>query len=245
MESLPPQPSDDEALLHELSDLLGDLPDAPEEAMSVQLVTDASEMSGPDLDAPREPTLHAPGDVADEQLPTLAQMVRSLNERISRALVAPTLQSDTAAAHRYLTFSAGARRYGVPLRNVIEIGMVLPVAPLPRVPEWLVGLANLRGHVIPVLDLGLLLDAGAPRMGGPGRLIVVRPADGEAFGGVIVDAVHRIRSFPPDSVRRPETDGGGVSQMYLAGLGEDDGEPVALLDMTRLLQSDMLQQFAA
>lgn len=256
MEFGPPPASDDEALLQELSDLLGDLPGADEvvpeplatcgqDVQTAPLIPEAVADATAHPSGPARPRQGSVGQVADQHLPTLAHMVRSLNERIARALAAGEPQSGFVPAHRYLVLSVGSRRCGFPLENVVEIGRVLPLVPLPRVPEWLLGLGNLRGHVVPLFDLAGFLGVGALDAATSRRLIVVRPAGGEVFGGFVVDAVHGIRDFPPAEVRGTDTGTAWLDPSYLLGLVDEEKEPVALLDVTRLLLSDAMQQFAA
>jgi chemotaxis signal transduction protein len=95
-----------------------------------------------------------------------------------------------------------------------------------------------------VKDLACLLGAGEGRTDARRRLIVVRPSDGAVFGGVIVDEVHRIRDLPSKAFR-PAESAAWADPAYLTAFFVEDGEPLALLDMTRLLRSEALQQFAA
>jgi purine-binding chemotaxis protein CheW len=91
-----------------------------------------------------------------------------------------------SAGRRFLTFRVRRRGYALPAENVAEVILVPPVARLPRSPKSLMGLANLRGAVIPVVDPGVMLGLGSFNASGTARAIVMA---GAARVALVVDAV--------------------------------------------------------
>ena len=243
-------PRDEGELQDDLSDLMRDLV-----ASAEQDPERADPGAGPAgvqvIDPPPVPDVPMPTvgagrarSAADEQLPSLADMVRGLNERIARAKRAPQVDPGVGTVPRYVTFSMNGRRYGVPLENVTEVGLVPSITPLPHVPAWLVGVTSLRGRVLALVDLRRLLGEESVAQTSAGRLVVVRPVGGEVFGGLVVDAVHRIREFPEEGIGTGQAPS-SAEAAFVRGTGQDEGESVSLLDLDRLLASEMLRQFAA
>lgn len=144
---------------------------------------------------------------------------------------------------KHLTFRLGGEDYGIPIVNVIEIIGIQPVTDLPEVPPWIRGVVNLRGRVVPVMDVRL-------RFGMPEReyddrtCIIVASMDGENVG-LIVDAVREVMSIPPDQVTPPPTVGSSAANQYIHGLGMVGERVVILLDTGRLLYGEARERLAA
>jgi purine-binding chemotaxis protein CheW len=104
---------------------------------------------------------------------------------------------DPAPGRRFLTFRVGERRYALPAETIAEVIPVPPVARLPRSPKCLMGLANLRGTVIPVIDARVILRRKTVVPGHAARAIVLA---GAAPIALAVDAADTIVSVEPDRV---------------------------------------------
>ena len=98
---------------------------------------------------------------------------------------------------QYLTFLVGDRRYALAAEQVAEVIRIPPVARLPRSPRALMGLANLRGSVVPVVSLPTLLGQGQPAPGASARAIILK---GTSLTALVVDAVESLRSPEPDQI---------------------------------------------
>lgn len=132
---------------------------------------------------------------------------------------------------RYVLFRLGTTPYGVPIQHVQEVLPWEPVTPVPGTPDWVLGAREVRGQVIPVVDLGRRLQvAGA---GGGAQVLVVACQGGRA--GLVVDEVLGVlRAAPgqwqplPASLRNPR-------DPVVAGIGRLDGELAILLDLAAVL----------
>ena len=146
----------------------------------------------------------------------------------------------TAAGGKYLTFMLGREEYGLPVLKVREIIRVMDITHVPQVPAHVLGVINLRGKVIPVIDLRRKF--GFPDQNDTERTcIVVAEVDlGSAavMMGVVVDAVSEVVTVTPAEIDATPEFGGQNSTDYILGLAKLKGGVKILLDLDRVLGSD-------
>ena len=142
-------------------------------------------------------------------------------------------------------FSAAGTRYALAMGQVIEVGPVPPVTPLPRVPSWLLGVSNLRGDILAVLDFRRFLDQEPNPHRDLDRMLVLRTANGLLSAGLVVDRVHGVGSVAPDAVRPPAAPVDDPVHRFLQGVAEQDDKLLAILDAEKLLTSSELRPFAS
>ncbi len=139
---------------------------------------------------------------------------------------------------QYLTFALGAEEYGVAILNVQEIKGFAPVTPIPNAPPHVKGVMNLRGTIVPVLDLRLRL--GMPPVAyGPFTVIVVLSVGGRIVGA-IVDSVSDVLTIADAEVQQTPTFGAAVDVRLIAGIAQADAKLVVLLDVEALLRHEDL-----
>jgi purine-binding chemotaxis protein CheW len=139
---------------------------------------------------------------------------------------------------QYLTFALGDEEYGVAILNVQEIKGYAPVTPIPNTPPWVRGVMNLRGTIVPVIDLRLRLGMPAADYG-PFTVIVVL-AVGAKVVGAIVDAVSDVLSIPDGQVQQTPDLGVAIDVRFVGGIAQADDKLVILLDAETLLRHDDL-----
>lgn len=130
----------------------------------------------------------------------------------------------------YVVFRLGAEEYGLPVTSVNSIIRYEEATPVPRSPSAVLGVINLRGRVVPVVDLSLRFT-GAPFRPGPlSRIVIADGASGAV--GVAVDAANEVTQFPADSLR-PVPEGVLTSETARAfkGVVDREGSLVILLDL--------------
>lgn len=145
-----------------------------------------------------------------------------------------------AAPGQYLSFHLGGEEYGVAILRVREIVRYGHLTPVPRTPEWIRGLANLRGNVLPVVDLGLKFGR-SPTAIADRTCILILEVDhqGEPTGiGVMADAVGRVLEL--DQVEPPPPFGTRVRVDFLLGMGKVDQDLILILDVDRVLSPEEL-----
>ena len=142
---------------------------------------------------------------------------------------------ETASA-QYLTFALGGEEYGVDILRVQEIRGFAPITPIPNTPPHVMGVMNLRGAIIPVVDLRRTLGM-PPTEYGPFTVIVVVTV-GTCAMGVIVDAVSDVLDIARADVQPTPDFGTQVDARFVHGLARTAGKLVILLDIERVLGED-------
>ena len=136
---------------------------------------------------------------------------------------------------RFLSFELAGQDWAVDIAQVREIVAPLPVTPVPRSGELVLGAFNLRGRVLPLLDprRALGLEPGHPDTGVFVVLAKERD-DGETPYAVLVDRVHEVLTLSPEQVAPPPELPGARSEL-LEGVGREDDRLLFIVDLRRLL----------
>jgi purine-binding chemotaxis protein CheW len=141
------------------------------------------------------------------------------------------------SADKYLTFLLGDVGYGLPIQNVVEIIGMQPITPVPRVPEFVRGVINLRGQVIPVMDVRLRF-AMHERAYDDRTCIIVSQVAGVRMG-LVVDTVSEVLDILAQDIESTtNSDAVGSDNIYLEGIGKIDGDVKLLLNAERLILQD-------
>jgi purine-binding chemotaxis protein CheW len=144
------------------------------------------------------------------------------------------------SAQRYLTFRLGQATYGIGILKVQEIIGLMHVTPVPGTPAYVRGVINLRGRVIPVVDLsGRFGIAGTPDTERTCTVITqVAGARGPATMGVIVEDVAEVVDLAADCLEAVPEFGAGICTEFLTGVARLAGNVVLLLDIDAVLSHD-------
>lgn len=148
-------------------------------------------------------------------------------------------------AQKFLTFHLGGERYGIPILRIREIVGAAPTTPLPRSPSHVRGVMNLRGRIIPVIDLrirfGLPASEAQDSDGRSGCVIVLESIDGAGdcvLTGMAVDSVHEVTDIPSAAIAPPPTFGHATPYAFMTGLSTTRDRVVVLLAIDQILSSD-------
>lgn len=136
----------------------------------------------------------------------------------------------------HIVFRLGERRYAVPVGKVVELDKPPSCTVVPNTPKFVLGVTNVRGDILSVIDLRALL--GIPRVirNDAVRLLTVRSADGEMRTGLVVDSLQGMRSVGPADLRALETNGEVDSTVASQAFTDKDGE-VRVFDVDRFFGS--------
>ena len=143
---------------------------------------------------------------------------------------------------QYLTFMIGGEEYGVSLLKVKEIIEYDTVTEIPKTPEWVRGVINLRGNVVPVIDLAVKFRL-APSVAGKLTCIVITEVacEGEAtVMGVMADSVCQVIDLKPQEIEAPPTFGTRVKVDYLVGMARSGKKFCLILDTEKVLSTEEL-----
>lgn len=133
----------------------------------------------------------------------------------------------------YLTFDIGAEEYGVSIADVTEIVGMQRIMPIPDMPAYLKGVINLRGKVIPLMDVRLRFDL--PERAYDARTVIVVMEVDDAPIGLIVDGVREVREIGPDRIDNHTQFGRGGAKQVIAGIGRLEDGVAILLDPSVLV----------
>ena len=145
----------------------------------------------------------------------------------------------TAAAKpgRYLTFKLGQESYGFPVLGVREIIRLCPITPVPKMPAYIKGVINLRGKVIPVLDLRIKFQLSSEGYGERACIIIVQvgaPPAPVTLMGAIVDAVEEVVHLGQAELEPTPDFGGSPNTDYILGMAAGSGGVKTLLDLDKV-----------
>ncbi len=156
-----------------------------------------------------------------------------------------------------LRMAVGGQIMAVPIDNVREILEVGRMTPLPRTPEFVRGVMNLRGAVVPVLDLAARIGLGAATLGRRSCIVIVESAAADEAEsadpgsadeletlvvGLLVDAVYEVFEAPADAVEPVPALGTAVPAHFLAGMTRARGDVVGVLALGRVLARSELTE---
>lgn len=142
---------------------------------------------------------------------------------------------------KYLMFSVAGQDFGIPLLQIREIIGMMPLTPVPNMPAYIRGVANLRGKVIPVTDLRLRFGFGSVAYSDRTGIIVteiaVRQAHRPSLIGIIVDSVTEILSIKGKDIEPPPEYGMGINSDFISGMAKAGDRVIILLDTGHLWQN--------
>lgn len=138
--------------------------------------------------------------------------------------------------HELITFGVASQRFGIDIMTVREIRAWSPVTRLPGVPDYVTGVVNLRGTVLPVIDLAALLG-WAPTEATSRNPIIVIEFEGQ-MRGLIVHDVADIVSIEAGTLQQPDPTGHENITGFLRGVAHIGEDMVMVLDLTRLAAAE-------
>jgi purine-binding chemotaxis protein CheW len=143
---------------------------------------------------------------------------------------------------QYLTFMIGGEEYAVSLLKVKEIIEYDTVTHVPKTPEWIRGVINLRGSVVPVIDLAVKFRQAASVAGKLTCIVITEVQSGEeaAVMGIMADAVRQVIDLRPQDIEEPPTFGTHVNVDYLLGMARSGKKFCLLLNTEKVLSTDEL-----
>ena len=147
---------------------------------------------------------------------------------------------------KYLTFSMQNEEYGISILKIKEIIGMMPVTPVPQTPEFVKGVINLRGKVIPVVDLRLRFEMEAIDYTERTCIIVVEIESlaGIVMIGIVVDAVSEVLNIKGEDIEDTPAFGKGLDTNFILGMAKMEGGVKTLLDIDRVLNHDNLAPLA-
>ena len=154
-----------------------------------------------------------------------------------------TLETPSAAQHlagKHLTFVLGREHYGLPVLKVREIIRLCEITPVPQMPDYIKGVLNLRGKIIPVADLRVKFRLASTVNTDLTCVVVVQvslPDKSKTMMGLIVDAVEEVVNLTAAEIEPTPDFGGAVQADYILGMAKIKGCVKALLDIDKVVSA--------
>jgi purine-binding chemotaxis protein CheW len=146
-----------------------------------------------------------------------------------------------AKAGKYLAFLLGQESYGLPVLEVREIIRLVPITPVPQMPAHIRGVINLRGKIVPVVDLRVRLGLAATELNERACIVVVQVKLAASRGmhlGLIVDGVEEVLNLVAADLEATPDFGMKVNNEYLLGMAKTRGRVIALLDIHQVVSAE-------
>ena len=180
----------------------------------------------------------------------LARMEREFAER--EPVVLPARRTRLGSdAPRYVVFAVREMLFAVPIGRVLETDRMTPITPLPGAAAGVKGLTNLRGNVVPVIDLRDLLGWAPPDNPTSRRMLVIQDGNRQPLTALLVDRVKGLAAFPVTAWKSAamagaiSTGSAGGAEGFVEAVTEQDGEWVSRLNLDRVLNETHLPSLAA
>lgn len=141
---------------------------------------------------------------------------------------------------KYLTFYLAGEEYGIEILKVREIMGIMNITSVPRTPGFILGVINLRGKVIPVIDLRLKFSMETGERTEETCIIVVQTAGMEM--GIVVDKVSEVLDLMSEDIDNAPSFGADVNTEYILGIGKTKGEIKLLLDIEKVFSTQEVEE---
>jgi purine-binding chemotaxis protein CheW len=161
----------------------------------------------------------------------------------ARARSATHAVADVQAPRQVLTFSLGAENYGVDILRVQEIRGWAPVTKIPKVPPHVLGVLNLRGSIVPIVDLRVRFNLPQAEFTPLTVIIVltVNAASGQRELGLVVDAVSDVVDISAENLKDTPNLGSRATVEFIQGLALVAGRMLILLNVDEMIHRDLEQ----
>jgi purine-binding chemotaxis protein CheW len=167
---------------------------------------------------------------------------------MAEVLTRPTDSAAPAANGRLeiVTFTLGDEEYGIDIQKVQELRGYDTVTHIANAPAYIKGVVNLRGIIVPIIDMRIKFDLGEPTYD-EFTVVIILNIGGRVVG-MVVDSVSDVITLTPDQIKPAPEMGSAIDTDYLIGLGTLEERMLILVDIDRLMSSDdmgLIQKLAA
>lgn len=141
---------------------------------------------------------------------------------------------------KFLTFWTDKQLFGVPIADVVQIIGIQEITPIPNSPAYAKGVINLRGSIIPVIDVRLRF--GKEESVYSERTCIIVTQLEESLIGFIVDSVDEVTTIEDENISQPPKVSKDRTNAYLSGIGKLDSKVILLLDTSKILNEDEIEK---
>jgi purine-binding chemotaxis protein CheW len=141
---------------------------------------------------------------------------------------------------QFVEFRLGTEDYGVDILQVKTIERLMPITRVPKAPDFVEGVINLRGEIVPVIDLKKRFDLPLGETTDDARIIIVTVEDMTV--GMIVDSATEVIHLSKDAIEKAPSITGSVDAQYVEGVGKLEGRLLIILNLAKVLKPTELTQ---
>lgn len=155
-------------------------------------------------------------------------------------LLKDTMEDEDSMKGRFLTFIVGKEAFGIEIKNVVEIIGIQSITEMPETPEYIKGIINLRGKIVPAMDVRLRFKIPSKEYDDRTCVIVVNISDISV--GLIVDSVAEVMTIPSSDITDKPELGTKNSSGYIKNIGKTEDKVILLIDCEKLLTEPELER---
>ena len=133
---------------------------------------------------------------------------------------------------QYVVFKLGKEDYGLDIHKVTTIEKILPITRVPKSPNFIAGVINLRGEIVPIMDLSKRFNLAAVQETDEARIVIMKV--GEDSLGIIVDEVDDVLALNQEDIENVANYSSELSMNYVLGVGKVDDRIITLLNISKL-----------
>lgn len=143
---------------------------------------------------------------------------------------------------KYLTIRLQEELYGVNVGAILQIIAIPQITPIPNTPDYVKGVINLRGKIIPVIDLRLKFNLPLAKYDERTSIVIIRIKrdSGDIYIGIIVDTVIEVMDIQNDQIEPPPSFGTSINTGFIHGMAKVKDKVVTLLDIEQVLSTEDL-----
>ena len=163
--------------------------------------------------------------------------------KASQTSLSASAEQELEEQQQYLTFMLSGETYAISILRIKEIIQYGQLTEVPRMPGFIRGVINLRGAVVPVIDLSSRFGKQATAIGRRNCIIIIEVAVGEETQsvGVMVDAVNAVLEIPGSEIEPAPSFGANIRADFIAGMGKINGKFVIILNIQHVLSMDDME----
>lgn len=156
--------------------------------------------------------------------------------------------SNLTVVAQYLTFNLDKEIYAFNVHQIREVLDYTSITKVPRTPDFMSGVINLRGRVVPVIDLRIKFGLPAKEVTVDTSIVVIEVVidEEEAVIGVLVDSVHQVKEILPENIEPPPSIGSRIRIEFIKGMGkqEESDQFIIILNLDEIFTSDELNMIS-
>lgn len=152
-------------------------------------------------------------------------------------------ETNNAPLSQWVTFRLDAEKYGINVMSVQEVLRMTEIAPVPGAPDYVLGIINLRGNVVTVIDTRKRFGLGDKEADDQTRIVIIE-AESQVVG-ILVDSVAEVADLQGSQIESAPNVGNDESARYIQGVSSQESELLILVDVNKLLSDDEWDEVAA